>query len=464
MEFTSRLKGLLDRGILAGAFDADSNESLRRYLPQDQIDLIPADKRDQFAQMAFRANREEGYGAAQKRLLEFAAMPAAQARLADVSKILGGGYDPTLEDTVLNAPGNASGAPDFRTAASRLEAARANPPAPPSNRDLLVRRHGQLLARGHLEAADKLSEQIKRVEEEFSAPETVLGTDNKPMQVRFGKYGASQRTGYAPTPNVLEVTVGDSKELVDKNDPRMPTLRKLTGYKIPNSVIEAAIFSGVPLTENMAGLSQSQRDTLRTQAESMATAGATKVGLNTSDPTAVAKAQMDLSRQYAAAIEEDRALAGRYATLTSAMTEAAKGNAQADGAIIYSIAKILDPGAAVQEGDKKTLVGVRNIPEQLRGLFDKHVGGQTLTENERKNLLKVANGIMRARVAAASDRASEYQGYARSLGGDGKYIKSPYGALSIPDDDAVQPVKPAGAQGDLMPGPKRKPVGDYFKG
>jgi hypothetical protein len=78
MEFTSRLKGLLDRGILAGAFDADSNESLRRYLPQDQIDLIPADKRDQFAQMAFRANREDGYGAAQKRLLDFAAMPAAQ--------------------------------------------------------------------------------------------------------------------------------------------------------------------------------------------------------------------------------------------------------------------------------------------------------------------------------------------------------------------------------------------------
>jgi len=78
MEFTSRLKGLLDRGILAGAFDADANESLSRYLPQDQIDLIPADKRDQFAQMAFRANREEGYGAAQKRLLEFAAMPAAQ--------------------------------------------------------------------------------------------------------------------------------------------------------------------------------------------------------------------------------------------------------------------------------------------------------------------------------------------------------------------------------------------------
>jgi hypothetical protein len=80
MEFTSRLKGLLDRGILAGAFDADSNESLRRYLPQDQIDLIPADKRDQFAQMAFRANREDGYGAAQQRLLEFAAMPAAQEK------------------------------------------------------------------------------------------------------------------------------------------------------------------------------------------------------------------------------------------------------------------------------------------------------------------------------------------------------------------------------------------------
>jgi hypothetical protein len=157
MNFLDRIKGRLDGGLLAGAFDADSTESLRRYLPQPQIDQIPVDQRSQYAQLAFRANREDGYGAAQKRLLEFAAMPAAQARRADVSKILGGGYDPTLEDTVLNAPGNASGAPDFRTAGPRLEAARANPPAPPSNRDLLVRRHGQLLARGYLEEADKLS-------------------------------------------------------------------------------------------------------------------------------------------------------------------------------------------------------------------------------------------------------------------------------------------------------------------
>lgn len=80
MEFTSRLKGLLDDTIFAGAFDADANESLRRYLPQDQIDLIPANKRDQYARLAFGSHAASGYGAAQQRLLEFAGLPAAQEK------------------------------------------------------------------------------------------------------------------------------------------------------------------------------------------------------------------------------------------------------------------------------------------------------------------------------------------------------------------------------------------------
>jgi hypothetical protein len=86
MEFTSRLKGLLDDTIFAGAFDADANESLRRYLPQDQIDLIPADKRDQYARLAFGSHAASGYGAAQQRLMEFAGLPAAQAAAAEKAR------------------------------------------------------------------------------------------------------------------------------------------------------------------------------------------------------------------------------------------------------------------------------------------------------------------------------------------------------------------------------------------
>lgn len=77
MDF-SRLKGLLDRGIFAGAFDDSADESLGRYLPQDQIDRIPAEQRDQYARVAFAANRDGGYGAAQQRLLDFAKMREGQ--------------------------------------------------------------------------------------------------------------------------------------------------------------------------------------------------------------------------------------------------------------------------------------------------------------------------------------------------------------------------------------------------
>jgi hypothetical protein len=72
MDLSTRLKGLLDPGILGGMFDGSPDETLSRFLPTDQIDRIPADQRAWYAQQAIRSTQADGRAGAQQRLLEFA--------------------------------------------------------------------------------------------------------------------------------------------------------------------------------------------------------------------------------------------------------------------------------------------------------------------------------------------------------------------------------------------------------
>jgi hypothetical protein len=78
MDFSTRLKGLLDPGILGGMFDGSPDETLSRFLPPDQINRIPEDQRAWYAQQAIRSTQADGRAGAQQRLLEFAKLREGQ--------------------------------------------------------------------------------------------------------------------------------------------------------------------------------------------------------------------------------------------------------------------------------------------------------------------------------------------------------------------------------------------------
>jgi hypothetical protein len=450
----------------------EPNERLAQYLPPSYLEMIPEQDRATMANLAHRSAMsaysagENPMNAAQKTLIDMIKIGRAESDRKRASRIMSGAEDPTIEQSVLSAPGNESGAPDFRTAASRLEQAQQNPPQL-STRDQLIRRFNQFQSAGMFDYADKLSEQIKRIDEEFGNAETVLDKSGKPILVRQGKYGGSQVLPYAPTPKVREVSVGDKRYLVDENRPDMQTLREFEGVSLPTDVITASLIEGLPLTTNPNALTPDQRAILGSRIEQNKSATAGKVSVNTNDPTAVAKAQMDVLRAFDVANKEagDPEIASRFQSMQSAISEANRGNPQADGAIIYSVAKILDPAAAVQEGDKKTVLGARNMSEQVRGRFEKWVNGGSLTPNERANLYRVATGIVQKRSEAATQRVRQYQSFATSLGGKADLIVNPYGNIqfdSVMRDSGnqTQPTQPGSS---VLPGPTQRPVSDYFK-
>jgi len=172
-----------------------------------------------------------------------------------------------------------------------------------------------------------------------------------------------------------------------------------------------------------------------------------KVSVDLRDPTAVAKAQSDLLKDWRGVVKDSGAteIANRFLSLGAAMQEAKGGNKQADGAIIYNIGKIYDPSGAVQEGDKATILGNRSIPNEVKAYAQKVFEGGSLLPEERQGLYAVASSMVKQRQKQLEADRQNYLKLSTDLGGTGGFIKDPYA-------DVFSPKMPADATGqvDLM--------------
>ena len=111
-----------------------------------------------------------------------------------------------------------------------------------------------------------------------------------------------------------------------------------------------------------------------------------KTVVDVRDPTAVGKASLDVMNKWEGFLKAsgDIELANRYANLKSSIDLATKGNPSADGASLYNLAKIYDPSGAVQEGDKKSILGNASIPERVKLLAQQFYAGGSFTPTQRK--------------------------------------------------------------------------------
>lgn len=157
---------------------------------------------------------------------------------------------------------------------------------------------------------------------------------------------------------------------------------------------------------------------------------APKVAVDLKDPTAVAKANLDVMNKWENVLKDSGAIevSNRFRALQSAVNQAQQGNANADGAIIYNVGKIYDPSGAVQEGDKATILGNRSIPEQVKAYAQRVFKGGSLTTSERNNLLTIAEGIAKERQSQLEPQRQNYQRLTQNLGGDVGTITDPFAA------------------------------------
>lgn len=156
-------------------------------------------------------------------------------------------------------------------------------------------------------------------------------------------------------------------------------------------------------------------------------AGAPKIAVDLKDPTAVAKAQADVVKDWRGVVKDTGAMevADRFKAAQSAVAQGNAGNKAADGALIYAIGKIYDPSGAVQEGDKATILGNRSIPDSIKAYAQKAFSGQDLLPAERTGLLSVASQIVKSKAQNLEAQKAPYTSISKQLGGGGDLLLNP---------------------------------------
>ena len=210
--------------------------------------------------------------------------------------------------------------------------------------------------------------------------------------------------------------------------------------EIAGGVREAMQVLGINKT--VADLTLQERSAIGNYIDRKEAMKAPKVAVDLRDPTAVAKAQADILKDYRGVVKDSGAIevANRFRSLSSAIESANTGNSNADGAIIYNIGKIYDPSGAVQEGDKKTILGNPSIPDSIKLYAQQVFQGGSLTPKQRQNLYSVAEGMVKQRQAQIQPDIQNYKSLATQLGGTGDYIKDPYADVFSPKVEKQAPV------------------------
>jgi hypothetical protein len=209
---------------------------------------------------------------------------------------------------------------------------------------------------------------------------------------------------------------------------------------IAGAVKEAMQVLGIDKT--VADLTPQERSAIGNYIDRKESMKSPKVAVDIKDPTAVAKAQADVLKDYRSVVKDSGAteIANRFRSLGAAMDEANKGVKEADGAIIYNIGKIYDPSGAVQEGDKQTILGNRSIPNSVKAYAQKVFEGGSLLPSERQGLYSVATSMVKQRQAQLQPDIQNYKSLATQLGGTGDYIKDPFADVFSPKVEKQAPV------------------------
>ena len=195
---------------------------------------------------------------------------------------------------------------------------------------------------------------------------------------------------------------------------------------------EAMQMIGIP--RNINNLTPQDRVSIQTYIDNKAKLTTPKVQVDMKDPTAVAARQLSTIKQWEDLTKAtgDQEVSGRLGAFNQSYELAKKGNASADGALIYNLAKIYDSTGAVQMGDVKTIIGERSVPTQIKLYAQKFLKGGSFTPEERDNLKQIADAIRIERQAQLLPQLDVYRNINRQLGGNDESIFNPYARLSRP--------------------------------
>lgn len=206
-----------------------------------------------------------------------------------------------------------------------------------------------------------------------------------------------------------------------------PKVAKLTG-KEGNAALMLFGTDSVDQLRNIPGAVD------RIRSEATIQRKAEQPQINLADPTAVQTQQLKTINQWEGVLKDSGAAetANRAQGFYAAYGQAKKGNTNADGAMIYNLAKVYDPAGAVQAGDISTVLGSKSVPENIKSYAQKLTTGGTLTPKERENMKKIIDDVVTERKRMIEPSLKTYRGINSKLNGDESAIYNPF-------DDVKQP-------------------------
>ena len=216
-------------------------------------------------------------------------------------------------------------------------------------------------------------------------------------------------------------------EIIARGTPKPVAVPKLTG-KEGNAALMLYGTDDVERLRNIPGAVDKIRIEATTQRK------AEQPQINLADPTAVQTQQLKTINQWEGLLKDggDAVTASRAGAFYNAFDLAKKGNVNADGALIYNLAKVYDPAGAVQQGDVNTIIGNRSIPTNVQLFAQKLKEGGTFTPAERNNMKQIIDGMVAERKKAIEPSLNTYRKINKGLGGEDSAIYNPYDLIKQP--------------------------------
>jgi len=216
-------------------------------------------------------------------------------------------------------------------------------------------------------------------------------------------------------------------DIIARGTPKPVAVPKLTG-KEGNAALMLYGTDDVERLRNIPGAVDKIRIEATTQRK------AEQPQINLADPTAVQTQQLKTINQWEGLLKDggDAVTASRAGAFYNAFELAKKGNVNADGALIYNLAKVYDPAGAVQQGDVNTIIGNRSIPTNIQLFAQRLKEGGTFTQTERNNMKKIIDGMVAERKKAIEPSLNTYRKINKNLGGEDSAIYNPYDLIKQP--------------------------------
>ena len=236
----------------------------------------------------------------------------------------------------------------------------------------------------------------------------------------------------------------DSVEYKDAEEEKARLMKPEKPEPRPSVGTDREAFALTDFNKNYYDLTPDQREKVNVKADEKtakdAAAKAPKVQVDLNDKTAVAKASLDVMSKWEGFLKSsgDVENAVRYKGVLSSVALANAGNPSADSSLLYNIAKIYDNSGAVQEGDKKTIIGNPNIPTRFQLLVQGVLEGGSFTPKQREDLKNIATELVKNKQSQLNAYRKQYVKKIKEFGGDEMDILDPYaGVIKPPLTDFV---------------------------